>query len=38
MTESVLKKANELNQKINKARGIIKELEETKKRFWGNNI
>lgn len=37
MTESVLKKANELNQKINKARGIIKELEETRKKCWGNS-
>ncbi len=36
MTESVLKKANELNQKINKACGIIKELEETRKKCWGN--
>ena len=37
MTESVLKKANELNQKINKARGIIKELEEARKKCWGNS-
>lgn len=37
MTESVLKKANELNQKINKAYGIIKELEEARKKCWGNS-
>lgn len=36
MTENVLKKANELNQRINKARDIIKELEEAKKKCWGN--
>lgn len=36
MTENVLKKANELNQKINKACDIIKELEAAKKKCWGN--